>query len=413
MTPKQRICMLVCSHYPQDPRVRREAEALVREGYKLDVVCLRKEGQRARGKKNGVRIHRMPMDRKRAGKLRYMWDYLWFMLLGIAWVSALHIRRRYRIVHVHNMPDVLVLCALPAKLTGARIVLDLHDPTPEVYQTKFGINPGGRAFSILAALEQISIRLANVVFTPNSAFRERFIERGCPPEKIHVLMNSPQEEIFCAPAPHAMSGAARPFTLMFHGGIYHRHGLDLVLDAVDRLREEIPRLEFNVYGEGDWLPEFLKMIEEKRLGEHVRYHGHVPLETIAAAIPSIDIGIIPNRRTTFTEINLPTRIFEYLIAGKPVIVPRTRGILDYFPDGSIFYFNADDANSLAKTIMWVHDDPAHREDVLRRAIGVYQKHAWRLEKAVLVGQVKRLLEPANTTRGARARNANEHGSKYA
>ncbi len=399
MDRPRRIGMLVCSHYPQDPRVRREAEALVQAGFRVDVVCLKKPGQPAHEKKCGVRVHRMPLDRKRAGKLRYIWDYLWFMLLGLAWVTVLHARRRFRIVHVHNMPDVLVLCALPAKLTGARIVLDLHDPTPEVYRTKFGIKPGGRAFRLLTALERMSIRLADHVFTPNIAFRELFIGRGCPPDKIHVLMNSPQEEIFRGAAERtaAAGGGERPFTLMFHGGIYHRHGLDLVLDALDGLRAEISRLRFEVYGEGDWLPDFLALVERRGLAAQVRYRGHVPLEAIAAALPASDIGIIPNRRTAFTEINLPTRIFEYLSAGKPVVVPRTRGILDYFPEDSIFYFDPDDAASLAGEIRKIHNDSRYREDVLRRAIAVYRKHTWKLEKEVLIGQVRRLLEPGGTT----------------
>lgn len=381
------ICMLVCSCYPQDPRVRREAEALAGAGYPVDVVCLRRAAQPAREVFNGVRIYRVPMDRKRAGKLRYIWDYLWFMILGLVWVTGLHLRRRYRIVHVHNMPDVLVFCALPARLTGARIVLDLHDPTPEVYQTKYGISPTGRAFKILAALERVSIRLADVVFTPNITFRHLFISRGCPPEKIHVLMNSPQEEIFQDSAlriPHS------EFQLMFHGGIYHRHGLDLVLDAIGRLQDRIPRLRFHVYGEGDWLEPFLGIVRARGLGDCVCYHGHVPLEEIASAIPSIDIGVIPNRLTPFTNINLPTRIFEYLSAGKPVIVPRTRGILDYFPDGSIFYFENNNPASLADAIARIYDDPRRGADVLARAVAIYREHAWNKEKRTLLEQVKRI-----------------------
>ncbi|MCE5229782.1 glycosyltransferase family 4 protein [bacterium] len=391
---KHRIGMLVCSYYPQDPRVRREAEALVGAGFEVDVICLKRAGQGARDEKSGVRVFRLPMDRKRAGKIRYIWDYLWFMILGAIWLNALHARRRYKIVHVHNMPDVLVLCALPARLTGSKIILDLHDPTPEVYQTKFGISPAGRAFKILVALERLSIRLAHLVLTPNVTFRDLFIARGCPPEKIHVVMNSPQEDVFHDGHAPAISANDRPFTLMFHGGIYHRHGLDLVLDAINRLRDRIPGLEFNVYGEGDWLQDFLRLVEERNLAGHVRYHGHVPLETIAAAIASIDIGIIPNRRTPFTEINLPTRIFEYLCAGKPAIVPHTRGIMDYFPPDALFYFDADDPASLADQIMRIHDDPAYAAEVLGRAVEVYRRHTWKLEKENLVEQVSRMIEYA-------------------
>ncbi|MEN6624699.1 MAG: glycosyltransferase family 4 protein [Candidatus Sumerlaeia bacterium] len=399
MKVNSNIGMLVCSYYPQDPRVRREAEALVEAGYAVDVVCLRRPGQAPREEVGGVSVYRVPMDRRRAGKLRYVWDYLWFEVLGLIWLTALHAWRRYRVVHVHNMPDVLVFCAIPARLAGARVVLDLHDPSPEMYQTKFGISPAGRAFRAMAALERLSIRVAHLVFTPNVAFRDRFVARGCPPEKIHILMNSPQEEIFNSAIRNPQS--AFEFRLMFHGGIYHRHGLDLVLDAIGRLEGRIPRLRFDVYGEGDWLEPFLDLVRGRGLGDRVRYHGHVPLEQIAAAIPAIDLGVIPNRLTPFTEINLPTRIFEYLSAGKPVVVPRTRGILDYFPDDSIFYFDADSADSLAVAIARIHDDPARGAGVLARATAIYRRHAWKNEKRTLVQQVNALTGFESRTGGQR------------
>src|SRR5439155_24815829 len=52
-----------------------------------------------------------------------------------------------------------------------------------------------------------------------------------------------------------------------------------------------------------------------------------------------DVGIIPNRRSIFTEINFPTRIFEYLARGKPVIAPLTTGIGDYFSKDELVVFN--------------------------------------------------------------------------
>ena len=60
-----------------------------------------------------------------------------------------------------------------------------------------------------------------------------------------------------------------------------------------------------------------------------------------------DIGVIPNRRSIFTEINTPTRIFEYLSQGKPVIAPRVPGIVDYFGPEDLVFFELGDADDLA------------------------------------------------------------------
>ena len=136
-----RVCMVVYSTYPADPRVRREAEALAAEGASVDVICLRDEGERGVEEVRGVRAVRLPVARSRGGGLRYAWEWGLFTVMSFAVVSWLHLVKRYHVVHVHNMPDFLVASALLPRFAGVRLVLDLHDPTPEVFMTKYGIGP--------------------------------------------------------------------------------------------------------------------------------------------------------------------------------------------------------------------------------------------------------------------------------
>ena len=76
----KRVGMLVHSYYPIDARVRREAEALVGVGYDVEVICLRRTGLNGEGGEppteivNGVRVHRLPLERKRASQLRYFFE---------------------------------------------------------------------------------------------------------------------------------------------------------------------------------------------------------------------------------------------------------------------------------------------------------------------------------------------------
>jgi glycosyltransferase involved in cell wall biosynthesis len=391
--------MVVFSHYPADPRVRREAEALAEEGAAVDVVCLAGPGESRRETVRGVRVFRLPVTRHREGRLRYMWQYASFLLLALLKVARLHLGRRYQLVHVHNMPDVLVLCALLPRLTGAKVVLDLHDPMPEVYMTKYGLGAGHPAIRLLRALERASIAVSHLVLTPNISFRDLFVSRGCPAEKIDIVMNVPQESVF-RPALTGSAigpeGARRDSdgrqVLMYHGTIVERHGLDTALDAIATLRREMPGLSFHVYGEGDFVADFQRRVGELGLTDAVAYYGHVSLERIAEAIPAIDVGVIPNKRSVFTEINLPTRIFEYLAMGKLVVAPRTRGVLDYFDESSLFLFEPGDAASLAGTIRRALDGPERSRAVLDRGIEVYRQHRWEKERRRLVDRMRGLLE---------------------
>jgi glycosyltransferase involved in cell wall biosynthesis len=311
-------------------------------------------------------------------------------------LSVRHLKRRYAFVHVHNMPDFLVFCAAIPKLLGARIILDLHDPTPEVYRTKYLKPDHSRMVALLRAIERLCIAFASVVLTPNLAFKRLFVARGCPEQKIAIIMNSPLTRVFQSAQPARIEGPAR-FRVMYHGTIVKRHGLDIALEAVAALRTTMPDIEFLVFGGGDgFIDVFLRLVEQHRITDVVRYLGEQSLETIARYVKAADVGIIPNRKTVFTDLNFPTRIFEYLIADKPVIVPRTQGILDYFDESSLFFFEAGSAASLAEAVSSVRRDPARTRAVLDRASERFRANRWEIQQQRLQ-EIVGALVPCNRT----------------
>ena len=190
----KRAVSVMFSNFPADPRPRRAAEALVSEGVSVEVICREETDEPHRHEIfNGIDITRIPLKRSRGGKLSYICQYGMFIL----WVAALLAKRtlksRYDLVHVHNMPDVLAFSALIPKIFGAKVILDLHDPMPELMMTIFGLREQSFGVQLLKKLEKWSIRFADEVLTTNEAFRKIFVSRGCRPQKIGVIMNSPDE----------------------------------------------------------------------------------------------------------------------------------------------------------------------------------------------------------------------------
>lgn len=379
---KKKIAMVVFSTYPEDPRVRREAEALVSAGASVSVICISKEGAPGRDVVSGVSVFRLPVLRKRGNVVRYLWEYMAFSLLSWIVLTGLHIREKFDFVHVHNMPDFLVFVATLPRLLGAKIILDLHDPTPEVFQTKYSLSPGHGVIKLLCYLERMSIRFSHIVLTPNTAFKELFVSRGCPAQKIHIIMNSPDPLVFASNGGHSRK-EGNDFLLMFHGTIVERHGLDTALDALLQLKKEMSGIQFHVFGEGDFTDEFLALCDRKNLKEIVRYHGHIPNSEIPSWIDRVDLGIIPNKAGVFTELNFPTRIFEYLACHKPVVAPRTKGILDYFDDESLFLFDPGDPRSLAQTILRAAEDASLRLEIVNRGRVILEKNSWEEQKLSL------------------------------
>ena len=290
------------------------------------------------------------------------------------------------------MPDFLVFLSVIPKLFGSKVILDLHDPTPEMLVTKFAEDRDSWLIKMLKWQERASIRFAHKIITTNKSFLDKFISRGCPPDKINIVMNSPQESIFNKFINKSKNKSdENKYVVMYHGIIIKRYGLEELVNAINLLKDKIPGLELRVYGTGEDLSLFLEMVRKLNLENIVKYFGQVSIEKIVETIPECDVGIIPNRLNPFTKLNFPTRIFEYLHMKKPVVVPRTQGINDYFDEGSILYFDAGDAENLANVIFNVYSHPGKTLEVLNKGYEIYQKHRWENQSKHLVKTYEELL----------------------
>lgn len=214
-------------------------------------------------------------------------------------------------------------------------------------------------------------------------------------------MNTPDDEIFPLCPPDTQPVDAVPggkFVIMYHGSIVERNGLGLAIEALAKVRHQIPAVELRIYGRSNaYLEQILETAKQDGLEESVSYRGPRRLEELVEEIKQCDVGIIPNERNAFTEINTPTRLFEYLTLGKPVIAPRTLGITDYFAEDSLCFFSSGDAGDLARAMEWVYREPAEAADSARRGQDVYRSHRWIEERETLVAMVEELL--GNTTLG--------------
>ena len=116
------------------------------------------------------------------------------------------------------------------------------------------------------------------------------------------------------------------------------------------------------------------------------------LEDLVGEIEKCDVGIVPNQRNAFTHINTPTRIFEYLSLGKPVIAPRTPGIQDYFERDSLFFFESGNAEELAARLQHVYLHPDDALASARRGQEIFLAHTWAQERQTLLHLVAGLLQ---------------------
>jgi glycosyltransferase involved in cell wall biosynthesis len=395
----KRVAMVTFSPYPFDPRPRRAVDALVGEGASVDLICLGSKNAPRREVLHGIDVLRVPLKHDRRGKFQYAYRYAAFILTSSVIFALRSLARRYDLVYVHNMPDILVLSSLIPKALGAKVVLDLHDPMPELMMTIFQVPQGSKSVQLLERLERWSIARADLAITVNLACKRIFSSRSCPPEKIAVVMNSPDGQIFPirtlpSDTPTNRVGSKR-FVIMYHGSLVERNGLDVAIDALARVQGAVPNAELRIFGsKTPFLERVMEAARNKGLREAVHYLGPRTLEDLVTEIENCDLGVIPNQRNAFTEINTPTRIFEYLALGKPVITPATLGVQDYFSKGSLLFFEPGNPDDLAQQIEYAFSHPREVLEIVRRGQQVYLEHTWESERETLIGRVSEILNKA-------------------
>ena len=111
----KRAGMVVFSLYPADPRPRRAAEALLKEGMRVDLICEGDEKSPKREMLDRLEIVRIPIRHRRGGVSSYAYQYSAFIMISAAILAWRSLWARYDLVYVHNMPDILVLSALAAQ----------------------------------------------------------------------------------------------------------------------------------------------------------------------------------------------------------------------------------------------------------------------------------------------------------
>lgn len=361
----------------------------------VDLICLGQGNAKNRETGDSLSVVRVPMKHRRGGKLTYLLQYGSFILISsliFAWRSF---TRRYDLVYVHNMPDILVVSALVPKIFGAKVILDLHDPMPELMTTIFNLDKESSTVRLIRWMEKWSIARTNLVVTVNLACKHIFSARSCKPEKIVVVMNAPDSKIFPFRAAEHRSmnqDPTKPLVFMYHGSLVERNGLDLAVEALALARDKMPGAELKVYGPSTpFLERVMETVKAKGLQDIVHYFGPRKLEDLVKEIDGCDVGVIPNQRNPFTDINTPTRIFEYLSRGKLVIAPSTMGIQEYFNEESLVFFEPGNAADLAKQMRNAYSNQNELMKVARNGQEIYLAHTWEQERQTLLDGVSKIL----------------------
>jgi hypothetical protein len=180
----------------------------------------------------------------------------------------------------------------------------------------------GRMISLLTKLEMFLYRKATRLVSLTGAFKEHLTERGIPPEKNDVVTNGVNTERFnpnnvLFDARERLGIGADKFLVGFIGTVGMAQGLVTILDAAEECRDN-PGIIFLILGEGAERPALEE--EAKRRGlSQVVFHDFVPHDEVCSYIDALDASIIHLRPHDVFKTVIPSKIFENMAMGNPMI----------------------------------------------------------------------------------------------
>jgi len=386
--------MVVHKYYFRDTRVRRYAEALAGTGAQVDVLSLHGETETPPEQKEGIRVYAIPLHRGYEGRGNYLLEYGAAFVLFTVFLLVLYIKNRYQIIHVHNMPDFLVFTALIPRLLGAQLVLDIHDPMPEVYMSKYQCQTDNLIIRLIELQERLSGMFACTIITANSSFKNNLVRRGVPVDKITVVNNVPDARVFNRdkyhPGGHCASGY---FTLIYPGTIAPRYGLDVPIRALPQLVTQIPRLRLVIIGPPtEHAKELAALAEHLKVSSYVEFRPPVPTEEVPHQIAYADVGIYTAIPDPHMSIATPTKVLEYAVMGIPIIAPRLEVLEALFLDSAIMFFEPGNVGQFACCVLELFSNPSRRAELVQKADSSYVRTvSWSYERRMYFNVLNRLL----------------------
>lgn len=372
-----RVCVIAGREFfhPFDQRLYKEMTALSNAGFEVTLVTPDKEG----GTTTVDDIPVIKVSTKGRGTIAKK------MVAACKDV-------RCDIYHAHEYDGGYIGASLKV-LTGRKVIYDVHDEVPAL---KAELKKNPKLEKLYDPIERQVIKAMDGIVLAEDSYRERY-------DKLHkqtvVIHNYPMLELFrCStldsnsvlkpPLKETADRLMDKFVVGYVGGLSIRRGLEVMLEAMNELKGD-NNICLLLIGDLDRDPDrklFKEKIDEYALKDRVVVTGWVEYRNMPSYLELMDVGLVlvqPLRRLMGIT---PTKLFEYMACGKPVIGSNLPGIEKIITETHAgLLIEHDDSGSLAEAVRKLHDSAE-----LCRKMGndgynaVRDKYNWEMEGKKLV-----------------------------
>jgi glycosyltransferase involved in cell wall biosynthesis len=285
---------------------------------------------------------------------------------------------------------------LLARLKRARLVVEIRDLWPAIF-TELGVLTNRRVIGLLERLELAAYAAADEIVVVSEGFRDNLISRGVPPGKIHTIRNGTSPGRFDPargpdPAVRITLGASPGDCLVLYLGTHGiSQGLPGIADAAARLAAH--PVHFAFVGEGADKARLERKVSGLGL-RNVTLCPGVPHEDVPALLAAADICLVPLRDVPLFATFIPSKMFEYLAAGKAVIGSVTGEAGQILREAGALVVPPENSVALADAIRVLAISPQRRQ-AMGRAGRAHVEQCY--DRASLAREYRKILDFAGGT----------------
>lgn len=217
-------------------------------------------------------------------------------------------------------------------------VMEVRDIWPESI-VAVGMMSRGRLYRLLERIELALYRSAQKVIIVSEAFRQNFVARGVPTEKIRFVPNGTDNNFKPRERDRELEdqlGLKGKFVLGYIGTFGLAHGLDFILNCARELDGE--NVHFLLVGEGARRDHLIQRVRDENL-TNVTIVDRVPRDEVPRYFSIIDGALINLKKSETFESVLPSKIFEAAAMGKPILLGvggEARALVERYNAGRAF-----------------------------------------------------------------------------
>jgi glycosyltransferase involved in cell wall biosynthesis len=256
------------------------------------------------------------------------------------------------------------------------IILDIHDTIEQARVIGIGRSALNRG------QESYYFGKATLILALNNPMWNHLKEKyQIPQDKRVVFVPNAYEERFCELYPVVYKGVPNRFNICYLGGLTKNRGVEILVKACEELHRKYPYLKlylFGSYGEG-LTPELKDTIHRSDFIDR----RQIPRKDLPEALEEVDLFVMPyDPKVSYMNFSSPTKLFEYIGTGKPILCTKCESLLEVGEHGGIIYVDYD-ATDLEKKAEMLILNPKFREELSQELIRIRPHHTWK-ERAKIV-----------------------------